>query len=557
MKTKAWIDKIKMNDGKEIEFKENSINVFVGANNVGKSVLLKEIFQKSESFAHPTQIISSLSIDSQGTQEDLLEDISSNSIKRFNHEDHYQGFGFDIYKSYSYQWDDLNYNGFSSLGGFFIKALNTESRIQSSASPDNIDRRHPASHPIHVLARNDHLFKSFETYFKETFNTDIILNYGGGAVLPLHIGTKVDLQPGESLFDNSYLDRLDLLPRIEEQGDGVRSFAGVLLNILCSPQRIFFIDEPEAFLHPPQARKLGEIIGKNEKEKQLFIATHSIDFILGLLSTGKEVSIIRLERENDSNPTKDLNEEEITKIWSDPLLRHSNILNGLFYKQVIICESESDSMFYETILGEEDIGHNVFFTNANGKGQIKKIVNAFNLTGVQTNVIVDIDILLDDGTFKNIYESLNGDWIEIKDDYLKIKTFLDARIRLPRREDIKNLLSPIIDSETESIEQNDIQILRNALVHTKTSKNLKILGFQIFEEEGIKSIFANFNQKLIQNNLYIVPVGELESFDSNIKKHGPAWTIEAVENFSEGKPYEEAKAFILQIVSNKRYHITP
>ena len=73
------------------------------------------------------------------------------------------------------------------------------------------------------------------------------------------------------------LEKLDLL---HEQGDGMRSFILVLINAIISNYSIVFIDEPEAFLHPPQAQLLGKILSKDlPLERQLFLATHSEDFL--------------------------------------------------------------------------------------------------------------------------------------------------------------------------------------------------------------------------------------------------------------------------------------
>jgi predicted ATPase len=39
----------------------------------------------------------------------------------------------------------------------------------------------------------------------------------------------------------------------------MRSFVGVLLNAFISKHSVLLIDEPEAFLHPPQARLLAQL----------------------------------------------------------------------------------------------------------------------------------------------------------------------------------------------------------------------------------------------------------------------------------------------------------
>jgi arsenate reductase-like glutaredoxin family protein len=437
------------------------------------------------------------------------------------------------------------------LAEFLTFSLNTEERIRSSNSPGSIDFiDNPPNHLIHLLATKDIIYEEFRKQFKKAFNNHIILNHRAGSILPLHIGKRVPILEGEDRVSSTYIERLNKLPRIETQGDGMRSFTGILLTLLCTPQQILFIDEPEAFLHPPQARLLGEIIGKNEQGRQIFIATHSIDFILGLLNSDGDTSIIRVEREGDLNPTVDINEEKIKTIWQDPLLRYSNILDGLFYNQVVICESESDSMFYQAMISEEDSSRSVFFTNANGKGQMKKIIDAFKLTGIQIDIIVDIDILMNNETLKKIYESLGGQWEEISSKYNQIKTFLDAKTVAPSRESICELLSPIITSDEKNIKEEDKRILKQAVEKTKNTKVLKTLGIRIFNEDSvINQVFLDLNQKFREKGLHIVPVGELEGFDTEISGHGPKWAIKAIDKFSNGENYQEAKNFILSIIN--------
>ena len=60
---------------------------------------------------------------------------------------------------------------------------------------------------------------------------------------------------------------------------------------------MILLDEPEVFLHPPQALQLGEMISELvEPSQQIFIATHSADFLRGLLSSTRDAVIIHLDR---------------------------------------------------------------------------------------------------------------------------------------------------------------------------------------------------------------------------------------------------------------------
>jgi predicted ATPase len=45
--------------------------------------------------------------------------------------------------------------------------------------------------------------------------------------------------------------------------DGVQAFVGIVCAVLWGDYRAILIDEPEAFLHPPLARKLGRQLTTN------------------------------------------------------------------------------------------------------------------------------------------------------------------------------------------------------------------------------------------------------------------------------------------------------
>ena len=136
---------------------------------------------------------------------------------------------------------------------------------------------------------------------------------------------------------------------LNEQGDGMRSFASVVLHLL-SPITfsILLLDEPEAFLHPPQARLLGEVIATEKSSRaQLFIATHSPDVLHGLINVAPEhLRVLRVQRDGNVNRIKELDKEHVKKISADPLMKYSSVMSGVFHERVIICEADADCMFY-------------------------------------------------------------------------------------------------------------------------------------------------------------------------------------------------------------------
>ena len=60
--------------------------------------------------------------------------------------------------------------------------------------------------------------------------------------------------------------------------------------------------------------------------------------------------MLRMQRDGNVNRIKELDKELVKKISSDPLMHYSSVMSGVFHERVIICESDSDCMFYSSIL---------------------------------------------------------------------------------------------------------------------------------------------------------------------------------------------------------------
>ena len=84
---------------------------------------------------------------------------------------------------------------------------------------------------------------------------------------------------------------------LDDQGDGLKSFVSTFLSLNHKEQDILLLDEPEAFLHPPLARRLGEMIGDFQNEDRIiFVATHSVEVLKGILTKNQDVNVIRINR---------------------------------------------------------------------------------------------------------------------------------------------------------------------------------------------------------------------------------------------------------------------
>ena len=175
------------------------------------------------------------------------------------------------------------------------------------------------------------------------------------------------------------------------------------------------VDEPEAFLHPPQARSLArQFIELKSAQSQVFVATHDSNIVRGLLEAASEdgLTIVRIQRSGERNPVAILGNQDVKRLWDNPSLRYSNALDGLFHTGVVVCESDGDCRLYESVMDEldpTDGAPDLLFTHGGGIARVPTLVSAFKSVGTPTAAIVDIDILQEDTRLEGIVSALGID----------------------------------------------------------------------------------------------------------------------------------------------------
>lgn len=546
MKPRFYIESITYNNDQILECDKNDIVVFVVANNAGKSASLKEIALKLRAKANSSKVIKDIEIAIEGTEELFVDFIDKISLKNDNS-------GYPIYSGFGYNFGvrDVKYfvenykNGITELFPIYANVLNTEQRLTASNPAQNIQlTKESNQHPIHFLQKSDEMEKKFSEYFNIAFGKDLIVHRNAGTIVPLYVGKKPIPKEGEDRVSEGYLRELEKLDLLHEQGDGMRSFVGVLLNSFISNHNILFIDEPEAFLHPPQAKLLGKMLAQHlPKEKQLFLATHSEDFLKGILEANPQnLKIVRINRIENSNNINILNKEDIDSIWKDSLLRHSNILSGLFHTKVVICESDSDSRFYSAVLNsqyaEENINvPDILFVNVGGKHRIPVAIKALNKLNVPIKVIADFDVLNNEEPLKTICNDLGSDWNDIKQDWTLVKTEIDKKRPEFLAEDVKKEIIEVLESINDRIfPKSKISEIQKILKKSSPWTEAKEVGKAFIPSGNATQAFDRIQAKFIEIGLLIPETGELESFVKSVGNHGPKWLNSVLEKDLKNDP---------------------
>ncbi len=565
MLASVHISKIKFSDDSEIGFQKNGITICVGPNNAGKSAVLRDIHQMLNIKNNQGIVARDVEIEKEGDDDNLVSFLGLNAFKEIrpsNTLPFYKGFRFDLYEQNAKDYWRNYKNGLNQLLNVFVEILDTQSRLGMVNPPQNIPlQTEYAQHPIHFLQRDDQLEKKFNDYFRQAFEMDIVLNRGAGNVVPIHVGKKpeVEKENGEDRISVSYIRKIEKLPTLHNQGDGMKSFVGILLNTLISHKSIFLIDEPEAFLHPPQARLLGKMIAsESPKDRQLFLATHSEDFLNGILEVAKDnIKIIRIEREGDKNNVCELNNEDIKAAWNDPLLRYSKILSGLFHKKVIICESDSDCLFYSAVLdaiyekNQKSIP-DVLFVHCGGKHRIPIAVKALKKLNVSVSVIADFDVLNDENPLSKIVKEMGGDWTSVENEWKTVKKSIDAKKSEIEVRELKDQITQILDKITEKVLADDkskeiTQLLKKASPWAYAKES----GKSFIPSGDPTQSFDSINKKLSDLGIFVVEVGILESFVKSVGNHGPKWINEVLEKkkLADDPELENARVFIQKVVN--------
>lgn len=557
---KVWLSEIEFSDNNKVAIDKNDIVVLVGPNNAGKSATLKEteklLYQKNDE----GKVVLNIKINKSGSKEELISFINQFSQKNFkgNPLPHFQGYKFNIYQGNAESYWRNTENGISELSKIFVNSLSTEQRLSAANPPQSIKiTTNAPQHPIHFLQKNDTLELKFSEYFKQAFGTDLIVHRNAGNEVPLYVGKKPKPKEGEDRISEGYLRELENLDLLHLQGDGMRSFVGVLLNAFISNHSILFIDEPEAFLHPPQARLLGKMLAKDlPTERQLFLATHSEDFLKGLLDSDvQNLKIIRIQRKDSINEISVLNSSDINEIWSDSLLRHSNVLGGLFHSKVIICESDSDCRFFSAILSSlyDDLGTiapDALFIHCGGKHRVPTVIKALKKLNVPMSIVTDFDVLNNLNPIKPIYENLGGVWVDVEKDWKLVKTEIERKRPEFLTVDLKDEIKNVFDSTSDRIfPKGKISEINRALKKASPWTEAKQNGKSYIPSGNATQAFERIQIKFQEKGFYILELGELECFDKTIGNHGPKWVNEVLEkDLKLDTELESARKFVEKII---------
>ncbi|PVZ56695.1 ATP-dependent nuclease [Arthrobacter sp. H-02-3] len=532
--------------GSSVTINRTGVTAIVGGNNVGKSTTLREIHEAltlSPGQARtPSHILAKVTVGWEGTTADFLEWAGSTSafVNNFSGQTGLVSAGGIVPADHIVHFRNQAQSG-GPLGPIasFITHFATAKQRFDHVQPvlRRGDLNDPPTHPLHRIEQAAGLLEEFKTAAKDIFDVDLTLDRLSGNLF-FRVGKPAADAPPIDNVSGEYLQQLQRLPGLHTQGDGMQSALALLLPVITATYPLILVDEPEAFLHPPQSRKLGSTLARlaHSRGIQLIVATHDRHFLTGLLDAEEvAVSVIRLSRDNEVTDAKHLDSNTLRRAWGTASLRHSNLLDGLFHKLVVIAENERDCRFYAAALEALDVGeklqirpHDVLFVPSAGKGNIPALARVLLASGVPVVASPDLDIVNSESSIQKLYETFGGHWADVKETYLAATAeFRTPRTRRKNRqvlEAIAGVLSAEPDAIYESRTKDDVTA---ALSVASEWKRVKDYGMTAFMAEYGKA--QEFMNDLAKFQIVPVQVGELERFAPQVNlRKGDAWLDEAL-----------------------------
>ena len=537
------LNSLTFNDSTTVDVAD--VTVIVGPNNSGKTRALLDILAHGRQEPTSALVLKAIDLTLPDSLEDLLLQCKAVATEERNNfvirgtsvspgKAYNSNFGGGRAQVAGYFSDERSVR--QHFGMLLFAFLSTEERLAIAKAGPTGNVNVPSS-LLAALYRDPDVVNKANEVFRGIFNTSLRLDFSELTKLQIRVGTDIG-RVSENPQVAQY--QFPTYPLLDEEGDGMRSAATVILCLEAIAQRITLIDEPEAFLHPPQARALGRYLAA-ARGGQIIISTHSTDLVRGALSSEQPIRIIRLTRNGTENVPHTIEPAAMRQLTNDPLLNSARVLDGIFYRGVIVTEADADRAFYEVVASQVLLDNDFHYTHAQSKQSVFRVVEAYRTFGVPCASILDIDVLNDAGEMKKLLLA-HGTENKVCDEILDLRQAIEdvvcAESPEMRFQGMKTTLSGALRLTEGSSELPAARI--TSLVRACTDVMKFKTPWQPIKERGVdglpfsvRAAFEDLSARCAARGLFIVPVGELEGWLrgrvplSEANKH--KWIVEALQ----------------------------
>lgn len=525
-----------------LELAQPGVTLIVGGNNVGKSTLLHQMHSSLTASPLSSAPASPLILTDQqvvvgGSSADAHAWVAKHGHAGTHFVD-MQGATFH-HSLIDQVWANRDRGHLDAFGEAMTLAPNARSRFEATRPADRrAEFTDPPTAHLHYIEDDTSLMNELNEYTEAIFGQGLTMDALSGRLL-LRFGKTTVEAPPINHVTPEYRKALSRLKSLEEQGDGVASTLGLLIPLVAGRNPIAFIDEPEAYLHPPQAFKLGQVVAgiAKRRKSQFIIATHDKNFVAGALSHSDiDQTVIRLERSMDVVRGHRVNPVHLRDIWSSPLLRHSNILDGLFHRAVVIAENERDCLFYAAATESRASvsggipPNDLLFVSSHGKSGVAEMATILTSAHVPVVAVLDLDALREKAALKKTVIALGGAWHETLDsDYDRATAEFRGQRKAWKRSQVLAAVTSVLEIDSDQdYGSEQRKAIQSVLSVDNPWAEVKRYGIAAFRAD--RPAADRLMVELRKQGVVLVSVGELENFAPSLGvRKGSNWLPAALE----------------------------
>lgn len=286
------IEDIRGFTGENIINVSESINVFIGKNNAGKSTILKSLYALQQ---HEALSLDDITFDRDYGR--LYARIKSEGFKfrgngippgeirftiRASNGEKTHHYTDESGTNRAYNSGELNHNEYNFIYPYLSKrkVLFYEEEINRNNS------RLISENLTYLYAKLDNVLNSpndeISDYFKESCHK----------VLGFQIKTKITDKGKKAIY---FINDMYDIP-LPAMGEGVANIIGLIVDMVISKGKIFIIEELENDIHPQALKALLSLIVENSTVNQFFISTHS-NIVMKVLGAVKDAKVFKVSNE--------------------------------------------------------------------------------------------------------------------------------------------------------------------------------------------------------------------------------------------------------------------
>lgn len=525
------LQSIHLKSKQEIRLDTDSILALVGPNNSGKSYFIQQLrailFGRSIATADIDRGLLE-SVEIRWPTEDLSTYLRQVAEANFKDEGTYYNpdlpYGLYGNSGIISKQDFSGWTHASNRFGEFIEAFVRFDEPLSRISESDRKSLEDLSSAIVKLRDQENAYDAVREDFRYIFDEEINFHIHGGKLTfflgprPCEMPSIADANPA------SVISFLENARTVDQQGLGMRNVAGLLMRLYTDSRSLVLVDEPEAFLHPPQAYRLGQVLQRvcRVEERQIVCATHDRNLLSGLSREGsRQLVVHRLSYKGDIDTvysSTTVQSEVFQDIRAKSRIRYTPILESLFSAVAVLVENEKDALFFEeafdhyaatsTVPHANALRDSIIFIPTSGNGNFPATASLLRSLKTPTLIVGDLDLVSEK---KRLLSTVSAMGCK---ESTEVERLVDA---------INDRFKEIYRTEFEGTPKGALEGKLKSKVADEVSAD--------HEDERIRELVNDLLETLARIGLLLIPKGELEDFDRSVvaSSDKTLWAREAID----------------------------